>query len=754
MGVDFKLGADVGSFNMSINQAKGVLKGLNTEMKAAEAEYKATGNAEKLMSDKTRTLTSQLNIQKSIVDRTEKALDEMTKNGVNPADKAYQDLYKQLMTAQTGMYQAQAALNELGSSAQEAASGASQLQTSMNGISKKISLDQVISGIDRITSGLETAAKKAVSLGQDLWNALLTQARLADDTATEAQMWEIPLEEYKKRLAFHKSGVDTTLEAILTAESKMRKGIGKGSLDDELAALGIRVRETFLTDDEIPELESRVRDYSEVMWEAGQAILALGDDADKETKAQAIFGKSWRDLMDIFTKYKTYEEYKAAWQEMNVASDEATKNNVALSDSVAALETKLGELQQEVSGALAPGLTAVADSLSGVLDNILLYLQSEDGQKALADMSAAVSGLFESLGEIDPESVVSSFTTVFNGLIGGLQWLVENKDGVVTALKFIVTGWAGLKLAGGALQILNMINGIQGLGGGAAAAAEAGAATGASWGASFAAAVMKAVPWLVGLYTLLNPAATAGEQVDNLVDSNGKLTEAGKAAGLTDTEAAEIFDDEQRLRKQKETMLELTGLSEKQYKLLQSYWTYYSQVFGGTASDLERERYNMYGNMLLPTFEGQEAQMRAYLKKMQERAGAGNLDGRLDFSWFDIGTDGLVLKVSLEAPDDAASKLAAEVGAVTLPVNLIVRDGKGYDGAISKYANGIEFVPNTRLAWLHPGERVMTAQQNRNYTYNNHNYFGSVNLNNGLQIEQLTESIDRHNRRQMAGFGS
>jgi hypothetical protein len=29
-----------------------------------------------------------------------------------------------------------------------------------------------------------------------------------------------------------------------------------------------------------------------------------------------------------------------------------------------------------------------------------------------------------------------------------------------------------------------------------------------------------------------------------------------------------------------------------------------------------------------------------------------------------------------------------------------------------------------------------------------------VNLNNGMQIEQLTESIDRHNRRQMAGFGS
>ena len=55
---------------------------------------------------------------------------------------------------------------------------------------------------------------------------------------------------------------------------------------------------------------------------------------------------------------------------------------------------------------------------------------------------------------------------------------------------------------------------------------------------------------------------------------------------------------------------------------------------------------------------------------------------------------------------------------------------------------------------LHRGERVMTASQNKNYTYNNNTYFGSVSLNNGLEIDALTESIARNNRRKSSGYGA
>ena len=70
-------------------------------------------------------------------------------------------------------------------------------------------------------------------------------------------------------------------------------------------------------------------------------------------------------------------------------------------------------------------------------------------------------------------------------------------------------------------------------------------------------------------------------------------------------------------------------------------------------------------------------------------------------------------------------------------------------------ANGINFVPyDGYLSVLHKGERVMPASQNKNYTYNNHTYFGSVNLHNGLEVDALTESIERNNRRKRNGYGA
>ena len=80
--------------------------------------------------------------------------------------------------------------------------------------------------------------------------------------------------------------------------------------------------------------------------------------------------------------------------------------------------------------------------------------------------------------------------------------------------------------------------------------------------------------------------------------------------------------------------------------------------------------------------------------------------------------------------------------------------GSGRPNVLMSHANGLPFVPyDGYLALLHQGERVMTATENRHYTYNSHNYFGNVNLNNGQDIENLCDRIDVHNRRQQAGYG-
>ena len=61
-------------------------------------------------------------------------------------------------------------------------------------------------------------------------------------------------------------------------------------------------------------------------------------------------------------------------------------------------------------------------------------------------MGKAVEGLFSDLSKIDPEQVVEGFTGVFEKVIGGLQWLFEHQNDVVTALEVILGGWAMLKI--------------------------------------------------------------------------------------------------------------------------------------------------------------------------------------------------------------------------------------------------------------------------------------------------------------------
>ena len=82
-----------------------------------------------------------------------------------------------------------------------------------------------------------------------------------------------------------------------------------------------------------------------------------------------------------------------------------------------------------------------------------------------------------------------------------------------------------------------------------------------------------------------------------------------------------------------------------------------------------------------------------------------------------------------------------------------IRDRKALKQAAVQHLQSAAYDPR-KLALLHRGERVLTASANRSYTYNNNNYFGNVNLNNGQDIDALCNSIDRHNRAVQSGFGA
>ena len=689
MAVNVKMGVDIGGFTSGIKQGQQILKGLNAEMKASEAEFKATGNAEKKLNDQTKTLNSQLNVQKGIADQAKKALEAMTKAGIDPADAAYQKLYVQMLNAEAGANEAQAALSKLGGGAEEAAEGADQLSNSLNGISKKMSLDQVIGGIDRITTGLENAAKKAIQLGEDLFNAITEAAGWADDTATQAEMFGIDIDTFQRMQKLVTNGMDTTVESVLKSQKRLRKGIGEESKATMDALEGL---ELAISSGKDQTAHLITDDQTELFWKAGQAIMGLTDDFDKEAKAQALFGRSWEELVPLFNKYKSAEDYAKALEEVEVVSTESVENLATLNDKLSELEGNFDTLKTELLGQLAPALTDAAEALNGVLTTVLEYLKTEEGQQMLEEMKNSVQELFAGMKDINAEDVVKGFKDAFDKVTGALDWIVQNKDTVIAAVEGIFGFWATLKVSEGALTILKVINGLKDLAGlGGSAAIGSGLGSALTQGVTSVAGIM-------GNGALMNNIPVVGDWFMN-------ETSVGRAIGGKHADTWESvgkdFENWQR---------EVFGDN----GLIANFWNDLSHL-GDENYDFENHRLKLEPEVEIPPEEKESIQQQ-----------------------IDAMTPEMKVKLKLEWEFGGGKEAAESAGAGWAP-----------------HANGLAYVPyDGYLAMLHKGERVTPAREVSSRNYSSNLYVESMYMNGGVDAAGLASAMAAAQRRQMSGYGS
>ena len=696
MAVNVKLGVDIGEFKSGIQSGQAILKGLNAEMKASEATFKATGNAEQKLASQTKTLNSTIQVQKGIADQARQALERMTKAGVDPADVAYQKLYVTMMNAEAGMHEAEAAMAALGTGANAAADGADKLATGLNGISKKISLDQVISGIDKITDGLENAAKKAIKLGEDIWNSIMDSASYADDVSTMATRLGLT-DDQVQRMIYVADRFEAPVETMAKTWKKVKNNMASDSAEivEAFAQLGVATHEVFAG--KFGDVQGEARDYIDVFWEVGDAIMKVTDASEQERLAQKLLGRSWDEMIPLFTKGR--EAYEEAMKAAPAASEDAVESAAALNDRVKELEKSWDTLKLEVIGAVAPALEKGADALAKVLDQLTTYLQSDDGQKLLEGLGTAVTNLFDDLGNISAEDLANNVTAVITGLTNGLNWLDQNWESVKNGLIAVVTAWGALEVTGGILDIVKVVAGLKSLTGISAA----GAAAGSTWASAFAGAAMKAAPFLAFLYTLLNPSGTANNNADTMY-ANGQVTGAG-------------WDFWANNKDQWDARLMAVG-----------------NAFGNMGSILSNEAaLNIIGDVQLDDEE--------VIQKLQDELGL------------------VPINAEPVVPENAAQMITEQVGPVAIPVQLVptgrIRTPKGWVYPDGEHANGLNYVPyDGYLARLHKGERVVPAREVASRSFSSNLYVENMNMGGGVTADALAAAIAGRNRRMMAGYGS
>ena len=777
-GSTIKMGVDVTQFKQGMRDAQNSVKTLDAELKKSKAEFAATGDKEKYMADQSKILKQKLEEQKTAIKNAQKALDEMRNQGVKQTSQEYQKMAQQLAAAQTGMYNTQAALNDLNTSQIQAAQSAGQLTNNIAGISKKVSLQQVIGGLKSIDNVLKSAATYAIQIGRNLYGGLTEGAAEADDLLTLSLQTGIDVETLQKMTLAGKI-FDTSVDTIVAARRKLNRNVqGENkNVDEALEALGIK--KYILTSKDKGYLEKKVKDSQDLFWEIGEALMNEPNEDRRDSYAQTLFGRNFDDLYPLFSKGR--EEYESFLDSQSAVSEENIKKLGELSDQLDKMNYQFEMAKTNLLSAFAPALEKVSGVVTNMLEEFNKYLETPEGQQKMQDLSDAVTSLFKGLEDISPEDVLNTAINAIDSLKGALEWIGNNWEGVVTGIKVIGVAWGAIKVTEGVTTILNLVNGLKGLGGAAAAGSE----FGSSWGTAFGASVLKAVPWLAGLlvftrgiwddtytgnsedadyYRGVLESQYEGDVTDEAVEAYGKLAElnveiekineAMELYGLTVKEATkqqqeEVDEKQARIQELRKAGIYeaswLIGGDKTSYNRLQEYWDLYRSGEGTNQDWQDLVSYFTEGK----NRNGYD--QTSLLRVLQRMYG-------LDKSMEDLPNEVFGLDAELNLTDDAQEILQTQANGlkpVSVPgvINLHHEDEGG--GGEHGFANGIWSVPwDGYPAILHKGERVVPASQARQYTYNNNTYFGNVNLNNGLEVDALSESIARQNRRHQAGYGS
>ena len=399
MSVNAKLSVDVSTFKKNVSDAKTSVGELKEQIGQLVAEFQAADSA-------ADPLNKSLETQKKRLGEIESAMSKLSKEGSNPLSRSMNTLKTKMGDALPGANELKEAFGELSKKSGEAKSNTSRLAQSVEGIGKTQKLNTVVDAVSKISSGFERALRS----GKKLLDQMTGAGNWADELQTKAKSYGISTDELQ-RMEKTAEIIDTDADTILKARQRLSRNIGKGTKQttDVMASLGLTYE----------------GDMEKAFWQAGEAIMALTDEAEQEAAATKLFGASWKDLVPLFDAgQKKYEEVMASWK---TVSDEQIQKLSEMDDAFKTLQANLETMKMQLMSNLAEPLKWIMENEGatvaaiGAIGGALGLMKVSDTVLTFVKLAAGLKGL---TGGGDTNTPGGKGTTGTGGtnIVGGGFW--------------------------------------------------------------------------------------------------------------------------------------------------------------------------------------------------------------------------------------------------------------------------------------------------------------------------------------------
>ncbi len=458
------------AYKRAIQEASKSISQMGAQLTLATAQFKKDGDAMKLMSSRSKVLKEEIKQQQEIVKSLEGAVKEVTdRYGEN--SKEAEKWEAQLARAQAKLLNLEHELdnNDKGldkngkafaKDTQQAQNFGQQL-SALDKIQQSTTFQALNTALGNVENGFKSALNMGKQFGAFVWDKAVESSNRYDELATDATKIGVAVQELRAwQLAAEL--IDTSVGDITKGMTKLVNPTDKVS--QALRELGVHSETFWAKMDENGEMQRGVIKKStlDMFWEAVESLNAMKDATKQEELANTLFGKSFRELLPLIQAGR--EEWdKNVNKALETAPDEgAAKKLTTFNDALAEYKHVLGDFQDTFMAGIAPGLTDLTGAGTEFLTALTKWGQSPEGQEKLAQLSGAITELVSSLGtESNFSAAVEAATGVIKGFTGALQWILDNHEAVGIGVGAIATGLAAIKVGGGVLSVLTLINQIK-----------------------------------------------------------------------------------------------------------------------------------------------------------------------------------------------------------------------------------------------------------------------------------------------------